>query len=64
MRLLQFDASYIPLSDIYDIHCQALGISKEDPILYAGEKVKKVLRQFRQPTSRQVRLVALSSRHL
>jgi len=64
MRLLQFDASYIPLSDIYDFHCQSIGISKEDPILYAGEKVKKVLRQFRQPASRQVRSDAFSSGHL
>ncbi|KAG6816156.1 hypothetical protein H0H87_008290 [Tephrocybe sp. NHM501043] len=52
VRLVQMDASYIPLGDIYDRHCHAIGISKEEPILYSGEKVKKVLKEFRQSTSR------------
>ncbi|KAG6890347.1 hypothetical protein C0992_002172 [Termitomyces sp. T32_za158] len=54
VRLVQMDASYIPLGDIYDRHCNSIGISKEEPILYSGEKVKKVLKEFRQSTSRQL----------
>ncbi|KAG6866480.1 hypothetical protein C0991_003998 [Blastosporella zonata] len=52
VRLIQMDASYIPLGDIYDRHCNAIGISKEEAILYSGEKVKKVLKEFRQSASR------------
>ncbi|KAF8655244.1 hypothetical protein AX16_003148 [Volvariella volvacea WC 439] len=47
-RLFQTDSSYIPLNDIYERHCEERGQSREDPILQAGEKVKKVLREFRQ----------------
>ncbi|KAG6831589.1 hypothetical protein H0H92_009062 [Tricholoma furcatifolium] len=54
VRLVQMDTSYIPLGDIYDRHCHAIGISREEPILYSGEKVKKVLKEFRQSTSRQL----------
>ncbi|KAF8076441.1 hypothetical protein FPV67DRAFT_1558921 [Lyophyllum atratum] len=54
VRLLQTDASYIPLGDIYDRHCAAIGISREEPILFSGEKVKKVLKEFRQSSSRQL----------
>ncbi|KAF8897572.1 hypothetical protein BD779DRAFT_388223 [Infundibulicybe gibba] len=54
VRLFQTDSSYIPLGDIYDRHCEESGISREDPILFAGEKVKKVLREFRQSSSRQL----------
>ncbi|TFK43492.1 hypothetical protein BDQ12DRAFT_731508 [Crucibulum laeve] len=54
LRLLQTDSSYIPLGDIYDLHCEASGISREEPILFAGEKVKKVLREFRQSVTRQL----------
>lgn len=54
VRLLQTDSSYVTLGDMYDEHCQATGISKEEPILFAGEKVKTVLRGFRPPSPRQV----------
>ncbi|KAG6837441.1 hypothetical protein H0H93_009535 [Arthromyces matolae] len=54
VRLVQMDASYVPLGDIFDRHCQTIGISREEPILYSGEKVKKVLKEFRQSTSRQL----------
>ncbi|KAG5637374.1 hypothetical protein H0H81_004799 [Sphagnurus paluster] len=47
VRLVQMDASYVPFGDIYDRHCQASGITREEPILFAGEKVKKVLKEFR-----------------
>ncbi|KAF9009027.1 hypothetical protein BDQ17DRAFT_1422200 [Cyathus striatus] len=54
LRLLQTDSSYVPLSDIYDLHCEESGISREEPILFAGEKVKNVLREFRQSSTRQL----------
>ncbi|KAK7060621.1 transcription-associated protein 1 [Paramarasmius palmivorus] len=50
IRLYQSDPSYISLSDVYDLHCQSLSITREDPILLCGEKVRKVLREFRQNT--------------
>lgn len=55
LRLFQTDSSYITLGDIYDRHCEESGITREDPILFAGEKVKKVLREFRQ-SQKQVRV--------
>lgn len=54
LRLFQTDSSYITLGDIYDRHCEETGITREDPILFAGEKVKKVLREFRESSQRQV----------
>ncbi|KAG1739690.1 hypothetical protein EDB19DRAFT_1978086 [Suillus lakei] len=48
LRLLQIDSSYITLGDIYDHHCKEAGLSREDPILVSGEKVKSVLLEFRQ----------------
>jgi len=54
VRLFQTDSSYITLGDIYDRYCDMSGISKEEPVLFAGEKVKKVLREYRQPSTRQV----------
>ncbi|KAH7909445.1 hypothetical protein BJ138DRAFT_1066999 [Hygrophoropsis aurantiaca] len=52
LRLLQNDSSYVTLGDIYDRHCEENGITREDPILVAGEKVKSVLSEFRQSTGR------------
>lgn len=54
VRLFQTDSSYITLGDIYDRFCDTSGISKEEPVLFAGEKVKKVLREYRQPSTRQL----------
>lgn len=53
-RLFQIDASYVSLNDIYDLHCEEFGISKEEPILFCGEKVKTVLRGFREYPPRQL----------
>lgn len=52
VRLFQTDSSYVSLGDIYDLHCDETGISKEEPILYSGEKVKQVLKSFRDIPSR------------
>jgi len=54
VRLLQTDASYIALSDIYDQHCENTGIAREDPMVVAGEKIKQVVRDFRKSTGRVV----------
>ncbi|KAF9453072.1 FAT-domain-containing protein [Macrolepiota fuliginosa MF-IS2] len=54
LRLFQTDSSYITLGDIYELHCEDTGISREEPILFAGEKVKKTLREFRQNSTRQL----------
>jgi transformation/transcription domain-associated protein len=52
LRLLQTDSSYITLGDIYDHHCEEAGLSREDPILVSGEKVKSVLLEFKQKSGR------------
>jgi transformation/transcription domain-associated protein len=55
LRLFQSDSSYISFSDIYDLHCEKLGISREEPILVSGEKLKIVLSDLRAPPAgRQV----------
>ncbi|KAI6164899.1 hypothetical protein EDD17DRAFT_1802323 [Pisolithus thermaeus] len=52
LRLLQNDSSYVTLGDIYDRHCEEHGITREDPILVSGEKVKRVLQDFKQSIGR------------
>lgn len=54
LRLLQNDSSYVTLGDIYDRHCEETGITREDPILVSGEKVKSVLLDFKQVNQRAV----------
>lgn len=56
LRLLQNDSSYVTLGDIYDRHCEEIGITREDPILVSGEKVKSVLLDFKQVNQRAVRI--------
>ncbi|KAJ7682762.1 FAT domain-containing protein [Mycena polygramma] len=53
LRLYQTDSSYVSLGDVYDSHCEENGFAKEDPFLFAGEKVKKVLREYFQQTGAQ-----------
>jgi hypothetical protein len=62
LRLLQTDSSYITLGDIYDHHCEEAGISREDPILVSGEKVKNVLVEFKQKSGRAVSTLATRPR--
>lgn len=54
LRLLQNDSSYVTLGDIYDRHCEETGITREDPILVSGEKVKSILLDFKQVNQRAV----------
>lgn len=60
-RLLQTDTSYIVLSDIYDQHCENTGITREDPIMVIGEKMKQVVRDFRKSSGRLVCRSALEA---
>ncbi|KDR83700.1 hypothetical protein GALMADRAFT_236040 [Galerina marginata CBS 339.88] len=53
VRLYQTDSSYTSFGDIYDLHCEERGFSREEPILFVGEKVKKVLRDYRQQFSKK-----------
>lgn len=55
MRLLQNDSSYVTLGDIYDQHCEDIGITREDPCLVVGEKMKVAMREFKERTGRKVR---------
>jgi transformation/transcription domain-associated protein len=56
---MQTDTSYIALSDIYDEHCENMGITREDPILVAGEKIKQVVRDFRKSNGKMVSPLSL-----
>ena len=57
LRLLQNDSSYVALADIYDRYCEETNITREDPILVAGEKVKQVLRELQQSAGKIVNLI-------
>ncbi|KAI0638186.1 atypical/PIKK/TRRAP protein kinase [Trametes polyzona] len=52
LRLLQNDASYITLGDIYDKHCEDSGMAREEPVMMSGEKVKIAMREFKQKNGR------------
>ena len=54
LRLLQNDASYINLGDIYDQHCEDAGMAREEPVMMIGEKVKVAMREFKQRNGRSV----------
>ncbi|KZT74387.1 FAT-domain-containing protein [Daedalea quercina L-15889] len=54
MRLVQNDASYITLGDIYDQYCEESGIAREDPILLAVEKLKVTMRDAMLTTSKKL----------
>ncbi|KAF8621580.1 hypothetical protein AX15_007606 [Amanita polypyramis BW_CC] len=54
LRLFQTDSSYILMSDIYERFCTETGMAREEPILFTGEKVKKVMAEFKQASDRAV----------
>ncbi|KAF7301711.1 hypothetical protein MIND_00736700 [Mycena indigotica] len=49
-RLYQVDSTYVSLAEIYDQHCDDSGLPREDIILYAGDKIRKVLREYEAQT--------------
>lgn len=48
VRLYQTDSSYVTFGDIYDLHCEKQGLAREEPIMFVAEKVRNVLREYRQ----------------
>ena len=42
------------MNDIYERYCAESEISREEPILYAGDRSKKVMAEFKQASDRQV----------
>ncbi|KAI0650812.1 atypical/PIKK/TRRAP protein kinase [Trametes meyenii] len=48
LRLLQNDASYVTLGDIYDQYCEDHGMSREEPIMMISDKVKASVKEFKQ----------------
>lgn len=54
MRIIQNDASYVTLQDIYEKFCEDAGFAREDPIFMMGEKTKAVIRENRKNQGRPV----------
>lgn len=44
VRLIENDASIVSLQDIYEQHCEAIGMKKDDPILAHTERVRALHR--------------------
>jgi transformation/transcription domain-associated protein len=42
------------MNDIYERFCAETGIAREEPILYAGEKAKKVMAEYKHASERAV----------
>lgn len=45
VRLLSNDPSYVSLQDIYDQHCEEIGVTREDPALMIVQKHRAVMRE-------------------
>ncbi|THH03836.1 hypothetical protein EW145_g5969 [Phellinidium pouzarii] len=54
VRLVLNDPSYVSLQDVYDQHCEEMGVTREDPALMVAQKHKAVIREINAtpPTSR------------
>jgi transformation/transcription domain-associated protein len=52
---LESDPSGVFLSDIFEQHCEKAGITREEPLLAVGEKVRSILKEFKQVHSHMVR---------
>ena len=57
VRLVSNDASYVSLQDVYDQHCEEIGITREDPILMVGEKMKQALQELTSMVSARPHLL-------
>ncbi|TRM67802.1 FAT domain-containing protein [Schizophyllum amplum] len=53
MRLWMTDSSYTTLQDVYDLHCEEKGISREEALFFIGERVRKTLRDIKNTHNRQ-----------
>jgi transformation/transcription domain-associated protein len=45
VRLIENDASITSLQDIFEQHCESIGIKKEDPLLAHSERIRALHRQ-------------------
>ncbi|KAI5124824.1 hypothetical protein M0805_005454 [Coniferiporia weirii] len=53
VRLVLNDPSYVSLQDVYDQHCEEIGVTREDPALKVARKHKDVIREINlTPTNR------------
>jgi hypothetical protein len=53
VRLYQTDSSYVTFGDIYDLHCEHRGLTREEPIIFVAEKIQNILREYRQQFSKK-----------
>lgn len=53
VRLYQTDSSYVTFGDIYDLHCEHQGFTREEPIIFVAEKIQNILRDYRQQFSKK-----------
>ena len=43
LRLLENDASYVTMQDVYDQRCEAIGQAKEEAMLLFADKTKRLI---------------------
>jgi transformation/transcription domain-associated protein len=55
LRLEHNAVAEVYFSDIYDQHCEDMGISREEPAIHIIEKLKQARREFKQVHGRDVR---------
>ncbi|KAH8118563.1 FAT-domain-containing protein [Phellopilus nigrolimitatus] len=51
VRLFLNDPSYVSLQDIYDQHCEEIGVTREDPALMVAAKTKEIMSESNTSTS-------------
>ena len=56
LRLVEDDASYISLQGIYEDHCRKVGMSKDEPVLFAMKKVITALETGSKPLDPNIKL--------
>ncbi|CCM01587.1 uncharacterized protein FIBRA_03647 [Fibroporia radiculosa] len=61
LRILQNDSSYVSFGDIYDQHCENIGVTRDHPSLVLHEKLKIARREFEQTMGRKVERMEASA---
>lgn len=46
VRIITNDSSYVSLQDMYDRHCEEIGITREEPALLVAQKTKLIAREM------------------
>jgi transformation/transcription domain-associated protein len=57
LRLEQNSARGINLSDVYDQWCEQTGITREEPMIAVGERLKQTVREWKQAHGRPLEKV-------